>query len=131
MSSNGVQGERNIQLEALYGIEKEIEKDEFFKTASFKPLQEEKENRSDNAEIKHLQDLCRRISRELGKYQKLAGFKVPSDLNKSDQNKDDFPTFMNSEYYLAPLLLSYDEYLYNFESELKRKDADLKKKVAK
>ena len=64
MKATGVQGERNILLDTLYENEKEPEKDEYFKTASFKAaLNDEKENKVESLEIKHLQDVSTPLNR--------------------------------------------------------------------
>ena len=58
----------------------------------------------------------------------MVGIKIPDPEGK-EENGNDFPEFMSSEYYMAPLLLSYDEYLYNLEADLKRVKSELSKSM--
>ena len=69
------------------------------------------------------------MSIQLARYQRMVGIKIPDTENKEADNGNDFPAFMSSEYYMAPLLLSYDEYLYNLETELKRVKSEQSKSM--
>ena len=61
---------------------------------------------------------------QLSAYQKQLGIQIPEINYQALEREDptslnDYPLIMNSYYYLNPLLLAYDDHLYNLEREMK------------
>ena len=75
-------------------------------------------------EVSHLRNLNARLNKELKRMQYAFGIQGPKieEVEIPDGHFEDFEDFakvLNSNYYLSPLLTSYDDHLFNVERELK------------